>query len=340
MLVVGPAWVGDMVLAQSLFKLLAARQPDVAIDVLAPEWSLPVVARMPEVRDGIPAETGHGEFGLVRRRRIGRQLRGRYSQAIVLPRSFKSALVPWFARIPTRTGFRGEQRFGLINDMRPYDPLALDQTIKRFLALGIGRGETLPVPPQPALTVSATNQANFVSANRLALDRPVIGLVPGAEFGPSKCWPEAHFAALARGLLEDGYRIWIFGSPRDTEAGNRIAAMTGPVDEIINLCGRTSLADAIDVLALAEQVVTNDSGLMHIAAAVGVHLHALYGPTSPAFVAPLSARTDIYFLDLDCSPCRQRICPLGHHNCLRQVTPAEVHERIRERRPSGAARLL
>ncbi len=330
-LVVGPAWVGDMVLAQSLFKVLKTREPGVAIDVLAPQWSLPIVARMPEVREGISAETGHGQFGLVRRRRIGRALRGRYMRAIVLPRSFKSALVPWFARIPTRSGYRGEQRYGLINDMRPYDPSILDQTIKRFLALGIGRGENQPAPPEPALVVSATNQASFVSANHLALDRPVIGLVPGAEFGPSKCWPETHFAALARGLVDDGYRIWIFGSPRDAEMGNRIAAMTGSIDDVLNLCGRTSLADAIDVLALTEQVVTNDSGLMHIAAAVGVHLHALYGSTSPAFVAPLTARKDIYFLDLDCSPCRQRICPLGHHDCLRQITPADVHERVRER---------
>lgn len=338
MLVVGPAWVGDMVLAQSLFKLLAAREPAFAIDVLAPQWSLPIVARMPEVRDGIPAGTGHGEFGLLRRRRIGRELRGRYTRAIVLPRSFKSALVPWFAQIPTRTGFRGEQRYGLINDIRPYDPLILDQTIKRFLTLGMSRGEVLPAAPEPALAVSATNQESFVSANRLALDRPVIGLVPGAEFGPSKCWPEAHFAALARGLLEDGYRIWIFGSPRDAETGNRIAAMTGSVEDVINLCGRTSLADVIDVLALTEQVVTNDSGLMHIAAAVGVHLHALYGSTSPAFVTPLTTRKDIYFLHLDCSPCRQRVCPLGHHNCLRQITPADVRERVRERRPTGVTR--
>jgi heptosyltransferase II len=331
-LVVGPSWVGDMVLAQSLFKLLVSRNPGIAIDVLAPGWSLPIVARMPEVRDAIPAETGHGEFGLKRRRRIGRELRGRYGRAIVLPRSFKSALVPWFARIPVRTGFRGELRYGLINDTRPFDPALLDQTIKRFLALGVRPGEALPLPPAPALALSATNQAKFVSAHRLLLDRPVIGLVPGAEFGPSKCWPEEHFAALAQRLIADGYRIWLFGSTRDADTGERIAALAATGEAIVNLCGRTSLADVIDVLALTEQVVTNDSGLMHIAAAVGVHTHALYGPTSPAFVQPLTERKDIYFLDLDCSPCRQRICPLVHHNCLKQIAVRDVHERVQAKR--------
>ncbi len=335
-LVVGPSWVGDMVLAQSLFRVLRDRDPATAIDVLAPGWSLPIVARMPEVRDGIPAETGHGELGFRRRGRIGRELSGRYRQAIVLPRSFKSALIPWFARIPRRTGFRGEQRFGLINDMRPFEPGQLDQTIKRFLALGVERGESLPAAPEPVLTVSVENQERLVAEQHLNLDRPVIGMMPGAEFGPSKCWPVEHFATLARLLIEYGYRVWLLGSAKDGEAGQRIAAIASAGDALVDLCGKTALADAIDVLALTEQVVTNDSGLMHVAAAVGVHVHAMYGPTSPAFVAPLTTRKDIYFLDLDCSPCRQRVCPLGHHNCLRQIGPADVFERVRERR-SGRA---
>lgn len=333
-LVVGPSWVGDMVLAQSLFKLLAAREPGIEIDVLAPGWSLPVVGRMPEVRDGISAETGHGELSLSRRRRIGRELRGRYRHAIILPRSFKSALIPWFARVPQRTGFRGEQRYGLVNDMRPFDPAVLDQTIKRFLALGTTPGETLPEPPEPRLEVSGPNQAYFIEAHALAVDRPVIGLMPGAEFGPSKCWPVEHFAALARRLAGDGYRTWVLGSAKDAGTGDRIRDLAETGDDVVNLCGRTSLADVIDVLALTEQVVSNDSGLMHVAAAVGVHLHALYGSTSPAFVAPLTSCADIYYLGLDCSPCRQRLCPLGHHNCLRQITPAEVHEKVLARRPA------
>jgi heptosyltransferase-2 len=331
-LVVGPSWVGDMILAQSLFKLLAAREPMRPVDVLAPAWSLPVVARMPEVRDGIPAETGHGELGLATRRRIGRELRGRYSRAIVLPRSFKAALIPWFARIPQRTGFTGEQRYGLLNDRRPFDPVVLDQTVNRFLALGVGRGDSLPAPPEPALEVSRENQARVVAALGLALDRPVVAFMPGAEFGPSKLWPAEHFAALARRLVADGYRVWLLGSSKDRAAAGRIASLASGGSELVDLCGRTSLAEVIDVLSLVEQAVTNDSGLMHIAAAVGVHVHALYGPTSPVLVMPLTARKDIYFLDLDCSPCRQRTCPLGHHNCLQKIDPDAVYERVRHRR--------
>jgi len=332
-LVVGPSWVGDMVLAQSLFKLLKSRAPDAPVDVLAPAWSLPVVARMPEVREGIAAETGHGEFGLGKRRRIGRGLRGRYSRAIVLPRSFKSALIPWFARVPVRTGFRGEMRFGLLNDIRPFDAARLDQTIKRFLALGLPRDTALPAPPSPRLDVSPQRQAALVDQHGLATDRPVVALLPGAEFGPSKCWPAEHYAALARRLADDGYDVWLCGSPKDAPVAAHIARLVGPAPFLRDICGKTSLADAIDLLALAEQAVANDSGLMHIAAAVGVHVHGLYGPTSPAFVRPLTERADIHFLDLDCSPCRKRECPLLHHNCLRNLGPEAIHAAVLRRRP-------
>ena len=177
-LVVGPSWVGDMVMAQALFILLKARKPDIAIDVLAPAWSLPIVARMPEVRRGIAAETGHGELGLGKRRRIGYALRDAgYEHAIVLPRSLKSALIPWFARIPRRTGFRGESRYGLVNDMRPFDKAVLDQTVKRFVALGLDAGEALPEAPlwtPVAVIVTVPPLLNT------APPRPSVKLLPSA----------------------------------------------------------------------------------------------------------------------------------------------------------------
>ncbi|HEX5787040.1 MAG TPA: lipopolysaccharide heptosyltransferase II, partial [Woeseiaceae bacterium] len=171
-----------------------------------------------------------------------------------------------------------------------------------------------------------------VAALGLALDRPVVAFMPGAEFGPSKLWPAEHFAALAGCLIADGYRVWLLGSSKDRVAAGHIASLASGGSDLVDLCGRTSLAEVIDVLSLVEQAVTNDSGLMHIAAAVGVHVHALYGPTSPALVLPLTARKDVYFLDLDCSPCRQRTCPLGHHNCLKLIGPDAVYERVRHRR--------
>ncbi len=323
-LVVGPSWVGDMVMAQALFRLLKSRQPARPVDVLAPGWSLPVVARMPEIRQGIAAETGHGELGLGRRRAIGKSLRGRYDQAIVLPRSLKAALVPWFARVPRRTGFRGESRFVLINDMRPFDKTILDQTVKRFIALGVDRGEPLPKIPYPSLTIDAVNQQTLIDNLGIGTGNPVIALMPGAEYGPAKCWPHDQFAELARMLDGDGFTVWVLGSDKDRPAGDAIASQSNA----INLCGRTSLADVIDLLAYAQQAVSNDSGLMHIAAAVDTHTHGVYGSSSPHFTPPLTDRRDIHWLDLDCSPCFERECPLGHLNCLKQLSPASIHEAI------------
>ncbi len=323
-LVVGPSWVGDMVMAQALFKLLKSSRPQRPVDVLAPGWSLPVVARMPEIRQGIAAQTGHGELGLGKRRAIGKALRGRYDHAIVLPRSLKAALVPWFARVPRRTGFRGESRFGLINDMRPFDKTILDQTVKRFVALGTDRSEPLPTIPYPSLSIDAGNQLSVIEGLGIGTEKPVVAFMPGAEYGPAKCWPHDQFAELARRLDRDGFTVWVLGSEKDRPAGDAIASQSNA----INICGKTSLADVIDLLAYAQQAVSNDSGLMHIAAAVGTHTHGVYGSSSPHFTPPLTDKRDIHWLDLDCSPCFERECPLGHLNCLKQLSPASIHEAI------------
>jgi heptosyltransferase-2 len=319
-----------MVMAQALFNFLKSRDPDHLLDVLAPSWSLPIVARMPEVRRGIAAETGHGEFGLGKRRRIARSLREEgYARAIVLPRSFKSALIPWLARIPRRTGFRGESRFGLINDVRAFDPIMLDQTVKRFLALGADDAENdsqpSPAAHYPRLTVDKQRQRALLTELRLASDVPVVAMMPGAEYGPAKCWPHENFAKLAGYLDEAGYGVWVLGSEKDRGAGDVIAASSAA----INLCGKTSLADAVDLLGFATQAVSNDSGLMHIAAAVGSHVHGVYGSSSPHFTPPLTARCDVHHLDLECSPCFERVCPLGHLRCLKELLPEAILERIR-----------
>ena len=324
-LIVGPSWVGDMVMAQALFILLKARRPDIAIDVLAPAWSLPIVARMPEVRRGIAAETGHGELALGKRRRVGYALRvPGYEHAIVLPRSLKSALIPWFARIPRRTGFRGESRYGLINDMRPFDRSVLDQTVKRFVALGLEPGEALPATPNPVLTVDRQKQRAAMESLGVVTGRPVIAMMPGAEYGPAKCWPVDYFAELAARLGNEGFDVWVLGSDKDAAAGEQIASASAAR----NLCGRTSLEDVIDLLGYAGQAVSNDSGLMHIAAAVGTHVHGIYGSSSPAFTPPLTAARDVHWLELDCSPCFERRCPLGHLRCLREMPVERLHAAV------------
>ncbi|MFK8052288.1 MAG: lipopolysaccharide heptosyltransferase II [Woeseiaceae bacterium] len=323
-LVVGPSWVGDMVMAQSLFRRLKQQDPDQAIDVVAPAWSLPVLARMPEVRTGVALDVAHGEFGFGKRRRLGHELRKNgYARAIVLPRSAKAALVPWHANIPIRTGFRGELRFGLINDVRPFDKAVLNQTVKRFVALGLATADAMPMTlPRPKLTIDPVAQA--AALRRLNIDqaKPLVGLLPGAEYGPAKCWPLPHFASLASLLAKQGFQVGVFGGPKDHAGGEQIVAMSN--GDAVNYCGETALAEVIDVLAACEHVVTNDSGLMHVAAAVDTSIVALYGSTSPDFTPPLTTRATIMNLALDCSPCFKRECPLGHLNCLNGIVPTAV----------------
>lgn len=321
---VGPSWVGDMVIAQSLYRLLKTASPESVLDVLAPAWSLPLLARMPEVRQGIELPLGHGELALGTRRRIGRRLQGHYDRAIVLPRSLKSALVPWFARVPVRTGFRGEFRYGLINDLRPFDPERLDQTVKRFVVLGSDRTEAAPpVILEPELTVDRAAAAAAVDRLGLNDSEPVVALMPGAEYGPAKQWPPENFAALARELAHNGAEVWILGSAKEQALGDAIASAAG-THGVRNLCGETSLVDAVDLLARADVAISNDSGLMHIAAAVGTHVVALYGSSTPAFTPPLTDDCTVHYLDLECSPCFKRECPLGHLNCLRGIDVASV----------------
>lgn len=316
-----------MVMAQSLTKLLAARHPDTPIDMLAPQWSLPIIERMPEVREGIVLPTRHAELGLRKRYEIAKRLRlGQYKQAIVLPRSLKAALAPWFAGIPKRTGYRGEMRYLFLNDIRAFDKTVLNQTVKRFCALGLDPDEVLTNIPNPALTVSIENQRRVMDKLGLRPDKRVIAMMPGAEFGPSKCWPVEYFAELAAELVRRDYDVWVLGAASDAKAGAEIGRSRG----VSNLCGKTELADVVDLLAACEQAVSNDSGLMHIAAAVGTRVVGIYGSTSPGFTPPLTENKVLHDLQLECSPCFQRDCPLGHLRCLREIKPAAVLKSIIE----------
>jgi heptosyltransferase-2 len=312
-----------MVMAHSLFRDLHARDPATVIDVLAPPWSLGLLDRMAEVRRGIALPVAHGELALGKRYAAARALAmEQYDQAIVLPRSMKAALVPLFARIRQRTGFRGEFRYGAINDVRVFDRKVLDQTVKRFRALGLDRGsDTLPPLREPALQVDAVARSALVETFALALDRPIVALMPGAEYGPAKQWPADCFGELAGRLVDTGFRVWIFGGAGEAELGAAIAADRSGV---VNLCGRTSLTDAIDLLSLARFAVSNDSGLMHVAAAVGVHVIGIYGSSSPGFTPPLTRDSTIVYRALSCSPCFARQCPLGHTDCLRGIGVSEI----------------
>jgi heptosyltransferase-2 len=323
-LVVAPSWVGDTMMAQPMFRLLHELHDKLLLDVLAPPWTLPLLSRMPEVRRGIAAQFGHGELKFGERRRLAQALQAEaYDQAIVLPNSLKSALIPLLAKIPLRTGFRGELRYGLINDMRRLDERALPKMVARFAALALHRGAALPHPlPVPRLISHSENLKIIIEKQVLTLENPVVIFCPGAEYGPAKRWPAEHFGALAKQASEKGYAVWLIGSPKDTAIGDEIAHASGGT--CVNLCGRTSLEDAIDLISAAALVVTNDSGLMHVAAALDRPLLALYGSSSPTFTPPLSDNAKIIKIDIPCSPCFKRECPLGHFNCMRQLTPTQV----------------
>lgn len=306
-LVIGPRWVGDMVMAQSLFIALKQLHPNAQIDVMAPAWAAPLVSRMPQVRSRIDAPFSRKklEFGL--RRRIGRALRGHYDQAFVMQGSWKSALVPFFAGIPLRTGHRREMRYGLVNDIVPLPDMLKRKTAQAFFGLARG-GDFQP----PRLAVDKENQQRLLAEHRLA-EQGFVALMPGAEFGPAKRWPSEKYAAFACELMAEGMQVALFGSANDKQVTAEIAQLApGAFD----LAGATRLEDAIDLIAAARLAVSNDSGLMHIAAAVGTPIVAVYGSTSPENTPPLCDRRELVWLHLDCSPCHQRTCPLGHLNCL------------------------
>ena len=326
-LVVGPSWVGDMVMAQALYKLLRQRNSAAEIHVVAPPWSLPVLARMPEVARGIELAVGHGELALGRRRALGRTLRAeRYDRAIVLPRSAKAALVPWFAKVPLRTGYRGEWRYGLLNDVRSLDA-RLDQTVKRFVALGQPRGEALPLKLplalRPRLAADPRNLERLRAAHGLEPGAPLAALMPGAEYGAAKRWPAPSYGTLAAALAGAGADVVVLGSAKEKAIGDEVAARARS-PRVRNLCGLTSLADAVDLLAAADVAVSNDSGLLHVAAAAGAPVVAIYGSSSPEFTPPLTDAAAVVSLELECSPCFARDCPLKHMRCLNDLDAATV----------------
>jgi heptosyltransferase-2 len=330
-LIVAPSWIGDTIMAQPLFARLQAKHPGLQLDALAPRWVAPVLQRMPEIREVIDNPFGHGQLSLKARWRLGRDLAARhYDSVYVLPNSLKSALVPWLAGIPQRIGFTGESRYGMINRRHHLDKAALPLMVERFAQLAEIPGAPLPRPvTYPHLRSTLAEQQK--SLRELGIEHPgkIVAFCPGAEYGPAKRWPAAHFADLAKKLAADGYSIWLFGSPKDHAVAEEIAAHAPGLTR--NLCGATTLGQAVDLLALADLVVCNDSGLMHVAAALKRPIVALYGSSSPGFTPPLSDDADILSLKLECSPCFKRACPLGHLDCLNKLLPEQVYAACQQR---------
>jgi heptosyltransferase II len=327
-LIVGPAWVGDMVMAQTLFKVLKEQDANCIIDVIAPDWTRALLSRMPEVHEAISMPLGHGQFNFWHRVKIGRALRSKkYDTAYILPNSWKSALIPFFAGIKKRIGWKGEARYFLLNDMRYLEEGKNALMIERFMALAIPKNAQLEKPyPLPKLVIDNQSMKASVAKHKLQIEKPILALCPGAEFGPSKRWPAKYYAEVANAKLAKGFQVWLFGSKNDMDAAKEIQALTD--NACIDLTGKTSLNEAIDLLSLAKIVVSNDSGLMHIAAALHKPLIAVYGSTSPKFTPPLGEKVKILQLPLACSPCFKRECPLQHWRCMRDLKSSLVIDAI------------
>lgn len=331
-LIVGPSWVGDMVMAQSLFIVLKEQQSDCVIDVLAPAWSMPILERMSQIRKGISMPVGHGSLELGKRFSLARTLaKEQYDQAVVLPNSLKSALIPMLAGIPVRTGWRGEMRFGLINDIRLLNKKKYPLMVQRFVALAYPAGAPIPETcPKPALEIDEEKIPELYEKYQINSEKPLLALCPGAEFGPSKRWPEQHYAAVAKYYIDKGWQVALFGSNNDriVNANIKEQLTSSQRCNCVNLAGKTALSEAVDILSQSAGVVSNDSGLMHICAAMNKPMVVVYGSTSPLFTPPLSNNVAVAQLPVDCGPCFKRECPLsesdGRMDCLNKLAPESI----------------
>lgn len=322
-LVVAPAWLGDTVMIQPMLAEIVKQ--GAIIDVLAPAATVAVLSRMPEVRQTIQLPVGHGQFHWSVRRALAKQLQQQqYDVAYILPNSWKSALIPWLAKIPVRIGWRGEWRYGLLSDVRLLNKQRYPLMVERFLALAYPARVSLPETRAiPRLVTTPAKQNEILTKLELSLDKPALALCPGAEYGPAKQWPASHFASVARHYLALGWQVWLLGGPKDVAITTTIAEGSGGACH--NLAGKTSLTEVVDVLAQAQAVVTNDSGLMHVAAALGRPLVAVYGSSAPSFTPPLTSHAVVLQpKNLSCSPCFERTCRFGHYQCLISTEAKQV----------------
>ncbi len=329
-LIVPYMWIGDFVRCHSVVRLLNERYPSAPIDALTTSMVAPLLDYMPGVRKGIVVDLPRKRLALRQNWALAKRLKGEnYGRVLVMPRTWKAALAPWLARIPHRSGFVGEARFALINDLRWGERL-LPRMIDQCASLALPKGEPPPPGwPLPELRVPATEVAAWRVRMELPADgRPAVALAPGAV-GPSKRWPSAYYAALARQLAAAGNTIWVIGGPGEREIAAEIVA-AAPA-HIRDLTG-PDLRNAILALAAAQAAVSNDSGLLHVAAAIGTPAVGIFGPTSPWHWAPLNPIAAVIETksELPCRPCHKPVCRLGHHRCMRDIPVERVAAATRD----------
>jgi heptosyltransferase-2 len=325
-------WIGDFVRCHTVVRLLKQQFPARPIDVLTTSMVAPLVDYMPGVRKGVAVDLPRKRVAFGQHRALADRLRAEgYGQALVMPRTWKSALAPFLAGIPRRTGFVGEARFGLINDLR-FGERRLPRMVDRCAALALPKEEAAPAEwPLPQLSVPAAEVAAWRARLRLAPDgsqpgRPVVAFAPGAV-GPAKRWPAAYYAELARHLAVEGNCVWVIGGPGEKELAAEI--VPAGQDAIRDLTG-PDLRNAILALAAADTAVSNDSGLLHVAAALGTPAIGIFGPTSPWHWKPLNPIAAVVETasELACRPCHKPVCRFGHHRCMRDIPVNQVAKEV------------
>ena len=342
-LIIAPNWIGDAVMTEPLLASLKEQYPEANIDVLASTWVAPIYRACPEVHEVIEAKFEHKQLQWSLRKKLAKELAiKKYQACFILPNSLKSALIPWLANIPFRVGYRGELRFGLIN-------LSLDNPSKvnrppmvdHYLALSqlLNEGQVASTLSNlvPRLNVSSTaNQSVQTKLLNAKVDPAnVYVMCPGAEYGPTKRWPTSHFAQLAQQLIASNphSQIILLGSKGDNALAQEIQFQAKQDSHIYNWCGDTSLDEAIALIGMSKAVISNDSGLMHIAAALKTPQAAIFGSSDPAHTPPLSDKAKVIWLNLPCSPCHKRECPLGHLKCLNDILPEQVFATLNTLQP-------
>lgn len=333
-LVISPNWIGDAVMAQPLLQLLKAEHPNRPIDILCPPSTAAVWRAMDEVDDVMENTFRHGALQLRERWALAQRLRARgYLDAYVLPNTLKYALIPWLAGISKRIGYKGESRYGLLNVMHhdnaaPAPPRAMVPFYAALAAAPSEQGPDVKTLPKPRLSVSEAEIKRAMGFVGLQMDWPLVVFAPGAEFGSAKRWPAAHFAQLAKLVWQSlpYAQIALLGSTKDNPICEQIVAKE---PKIRNLAGLTRLTEAISLIARAEVVVSNDSGLLHIASSLNRPVLALYGPTDPDHAPPFSDVAKSLSLRLECAPCKERRCPLGHRDCMRKMLPEMVYQELK-----------
>ena len=334
-LVISPAWLGDLIMAQGLLKTLKRQYPDSLIGLVAPVWSKSLVSRMPEVDHCLYVDFKRGQLQLNQRIQIGKQLaQKQYDQAFVLPNSFKSAIIPLAADIPIRTGWRGEMRYFLLNDIRLLNKKYYPLMLQRYVALAYPSAAQLPdrlmypgLISSPEQAMVMAEQFKLIKHGQNLADNEILVIAPGAAYGPSKRWPASYFADVINHQVKNRQQeVWLLGNGQDPAITTAIVAQLeiSARSHCYDLAGKTSLDNLVDLISLADYVITNDSGLMHLTAALGRKQLALFGSTSPEHTPPLNEHAETLWLGLDCSPCFKRTCPLKHFNCMQQLKPEIV----------------